>query len=741
MKKTLLFLTLFVSLALTALAVQTQSVREDRAAGFAQGELKSVALTSDGYLLPGYARRERGPAGAEIVWDAVEEPSGSILCATGHSGRLVRVIDTQTSKTIARLPEPELTAMLRLGDGSVLIAAAPSGRIYRLAEKDTLTTFTQLDATFIWRMSQDAGGNIWVATGSDGRLFRIKPNHAKPDVREVHKFSSDNLLDLWLDKDGTLGKPGFLYVAGQNPGLLYRLDPDHPDRKPEVVFDSQAEEIRALLPMKDGLALALNTERAPTALASQLAMRVPGNPAAPPVTATPPSQPVARALAPARQRNYGQPRSQVVVLDAKGFERELWNCPDRPISDLAASPTAGNILVAAGSQGRVFEVDPQGHSSIVVDLREDFVVRLRASGDHNLIATARNGAVFTMNPERAGEAVFVSRVIDAKVPVRWGKFYAGGTFGNRQKVLVEFRLGNDGDTDSELWGDWSRPVEVNHDEPVAMPDGVARYAQYRLTLGQRGKDPLRVDWTEMFYIEPNRPPRVAQIAVGAVGQPASAGAAPAPVEAAAAASAATAARTAVAQGKSVARPPRSNAMTYNVIWRAADPNGDDLVYALYYRDRDEEAWKLIAEDMTQPRQPISTGQMADGHYRFKVVASDKKDNAPGQALTGEMVSDEITIDNTPPVIENLRATVDGKTARIRLTAADAISNVASAKYDLNNKDEASLLPVDGVLDQSREEFDIQTGALEPGEYTATVSVTDREGNTSVAKVVFTVAKK
>ncbi|MCE5229702.1 hypothetical protein LLG95_08915 [bacterium] len=724
-------------MAATASAVQTNSVREDDFATFSQGELKSVALTSDGYLMPSYARRERGPAGAEIVWDALEEPAGSVLCATGHSGRLVRVIDAKTSRTVAQINDPELTAMLRLADGSVLVAAAPSGRIFKLAEKDALTTFTRLNANFVWRMIQDGDGNIWAATGSDGRLFRIRPGKSSPEVKEVHKFSSTNLLDLWIDKDGLMGKAGWIYVAGQNPGLLYRLDPAHPDQKPEVVYDSQAEEIRALQPLKDGLALALNTERAPSPLALQLATRIPGNPEAPPIGA-PPRGDLVRAFSSSRERLGGPPRSQVVVLDAKGYQRELWTSPERPISDLAAAPGDG-VLVAAGSQGRVYEVDLHGHSSIVVDLREDFVVRIRQIGDHYLLASARNGAAFTMDQERAGQAVFVSRAIDARVPVRWGRFYANGTIGNRQKCLVEFRLGNDGDTDSELWGDWSRQAEAQNGEAIAMPEGVARYAQYRLTLEQRGKDPLRVDWAELFFVEPNRPPRVNNVRVEPVNPP-QAGPSASPGEQPQGTQAGTTGTRQSAQGKSVERQPRSNSMVYNVTWRAGDPNNDTLVYALYYRDRDEEAWKLVAEDLTQPRQMVSSSQMADGHYRFKVVASDKRDNAPGAALTGEFVSDEVAIDNTAPAIDKLRATVDGRVARIQFEASDATSNLVAAKYDLNNKDEASLQPVDGVLDQRHEQFEAQTAALEPGEYTATVNVTDREGNTSVAKVVFTIRK-
>ncbi|MEN6626792.1 MAG: fibronectin type III domain-containing protein [Candidatus Sumerlaeia bacterium] len=725
----LLILVVGFGLAASAVAVQTSSVREDDYNVLAQGELKSVALTSDGYLLASYARREVGGTGTEIVWDAIEEPAGTVLCATGHAGRLVRILDEKTSRTVAQLPDPELTAMVRLEDGSVLIAGAPSGTIYRLGAKDTLTTFTRLNANFVWRMARDEDGYVWAATGSDGRLFRMS---ASAEVREVHKFGSSNLLDLWIDKDGVMGDKGLLYVAGQNPGLLYRMNPSKAGHKPEVVFDSQAEEIRALLPLKDGLALALNTDRAPTPVALQLTMRMTGNPSAPPV-GEPPRPELGKAFAPARERQYGQPRSQVVVLDKLGYQRELWTSPERAINGLAAGPD-DSILVAAGSQGRVFEVTPDGHSSIVVDLRDDFVVSLRSSGKRCLLTTARNGTVVSLGRERAGEAVFVSRPIDAKVPVRWGKFYVNGLTNGKSKVLVEFRLGNDADPDSELWGDWSRQSGVSSGEPVAMPRGVARYAQYRLSLRQRGSEPLRIDWAELFYVEPNRPPRVGSIKMEPYPL--------APGQSQPAAGATPGARPAAATaGKSIERQPRSNLMLYKLSWAAGDPNHDELIYSIYYKARDEEEWKLIAEDAPFTSiDRLPTGLMADGNYRFKVVASDKRANAPGEALSGEKVSDEVVIDNAPPAIERLRADVGRKGARIHFDAVDAVSNIAAAKYDLNNKNECSLQPVDDILDQRREQFEADTGRLEPGEYVATISVTDREGNTAVQKVVFTISK-
>ena len=245
-----------------AAAVEVESARDDTFAQLAQGDLKSMALTSDGYLIPSYARAQVGDTRNELVWDALREKSGSVLAATGHHGRLVRRIDAKTTKTLATLPEPELTALAPLPDGSVLVAAAPTGRIYRLSADDKLSTFTQLKARFIWRLVPDADGSVWAVTGTEGRLFHLRDEGGKAKVEEVAKFKSANLLDLWIDRDGRLGQRGDIYVAGQNPGWLYRYSPS--TRKIEVAFNSQAEEIRRLLPLKEGLALALNTERSPS---------------------------------------------------------------------------------------------------------------------------------------------------------------------------------------------------------------------------------------------------------------------------------------------------------------------------------------------------------------------------------------------------------------------------------------------------------------------------------------------
>ncbi len=740
--------TLALLLAIPAAAVQTSSVRDDDAAAFDQGELTSVALTSDGYLVPSYERRQVGPSGSEIIWDMVEEESGAVLCATGHSGRLVRVIDENTSQTVATLDQPQLTSLLRLGDGSTLIGAAPGATIYRLGVDDQLTTWTQLDAAFIWRMALDAQGNVWAATGSDGRLFRLREEEGAVQSTLVHDSDSANLLDLWIDRTGLIGRAGLLYVAGQDPGLLYRVDPARPEQV-EVVFNSEAEEIRALLPTADGLVLALNTERAPTPQALQLTMRMAGQQAAAAQAASQsPSTPeggrdMSRVFAPARERSYGQPRSQVVLLDRAGYSRVLWTASERPIHALAAAP-GGGVLAAAGNQGRLFKISMDGQHALVADLREEYLVRMLDTGGRYLIGAARNGVVYEMSRERAAEAIFVSRPIDGRVPVRWGAFHWHGRIGAGQEAQVQFRTGNSGDAESSLWSDWSTKSEVRPHQPARMPDRVARYAQYRLTLRQQpgSPEPVRMDHAELFFIEPNRPPRVSNIKVDTAGQP---GARPAQPSSNSGSSAAprppgapSAGGSPPAAGATAPREARSNTMTYQVGWEAGDPNNDTLQYELWFRGEEESNWKLIADKLTATKQPLTTAMTADGRYRFKVIASDALANPPGNGLTHEAISEMVVIDNTPPIIDELRAQVRGRTAEISMVVHDAVSLVAAVQFDLNNGDSYPLLPVDGLLDQSRERFQFELPDLEPGEQVVTIAATDREGNTAVRKIVFTI---
>lgn len=766
LKRTLTFAPILGFLIASAvMAAPTESLKDDQFQTLQQGELENAAITSDGFITPSYRRESVGDSGAEIVWASLElGGKRGVLCATGHEGKLVRLVQGEAPVLVADLAEPELTALLKLDDGGVLVAASPSGTIYELGADDKLTTLTTIESKFIWDMEQDAKGNIWVATGDGGKLYKVSREKSAAKAESVFDSDSKNLLDIWVDRDGFMGPKGSLYLAGQNPGWLYQFDPS--GAKGRVVFNAESDEIRAIQPVKDGLALALNSERAPTAQALALTLRMSGGAVSNPEAAVdemqqgqqqggenagPKADPRAMGdvfTTSGKPGPYG-PVSTVMLLTPEGFARSLWLSPEKPIHSLAVNST-GNVLVAAGGKGRIFEILPHDAFALVTDLKDDYVVRMTPTEKGWLLSAGRNGVVFQMADSRADEAIYRSRILDVKSPVKWGQFYWSGDVPKGQKVSVAFRTGATDDPEKGGWSDWSKEQNVEKDEPATMPVGPVRYVQYRLTLHSSGDEALalRSDYVEAFYQQQNRAPRVKKILAGEASKPAAA-AGGAPPSGSSGGDGSGSANTggasagqAASGGEAAAapRPPDSNSKSVNLTWLAEDANGDALQYALYYKADDEADWKLIQDEMTAARMPLNVSGVADGRYRFRVVASDALANPPGTGLEAELVSDEVVVDNTPPKIEDLKANPSSDRAEISIKIVDDLSLIASVTLDWDGGDAYPILPTDGFFDQTTERFEWTTPRLPNGEHVLTVNATDRRGNMSVRKVIFRTGK-
>lgn len=754
LKPILAILFIWCLLSLSALAVSTKSIRDGSYDLFSQGELEGMALSSEGYLLPTYAHETLGNADAPIVWDALRESDTTLLAATGHEGRLMRLIDATTSETVLKVDDPELTALIRVQDG-VLAAGAPSGNLYKVTTDDAATTYATLEASFVWRLLAAPDGRIWAATGPEGKLFRFDPRESEPEIEEVADLPSANLLDLYFDEQGVLGERGMLYVGGQDPGWLYRINPEGGDV--EVVYNSGAEEIRAIEAFDFGLALALNTERAPSPNALRMTMRMnggqqaaAGGDAAAAQAQAQQSQQLEAAFAKS-QGNYGAPRSEIVILSPDGFARKLWTAPERPIHDLADAPGKA-LFAAAGSNGRLFEIDEKGNHIVAVDVREDHLLRILSDADRYLVTAARNGLVFSVDSSRTDRAEYLSRAVDAGTPVQWGLAHWSGRFADAGKVSIAFRLGNSGDLQSEYWSPWSDEQTITAEEPVALPGAVARFLQYKLIVEPEASkhQPLRTDYLEFFFKETNARPELANIQVqGTAPQQAQRNARARAAQAAQQQQAQAAQQQQAASG-GVNRPngngqpqildteARSNPMQLVISWQAADPNQDAMIFKIYYRAEDETAWKVINDEWQQPKLPLDVSGVADGRYRFKIEATDAPDNIPGEELVAEAVSDQVIIDNTAPRFESVAHSVKSRRAYIEFEVVDELSLVASVQMDIDNGEARPLVPTDRIFDEQRERFEWRTRDLEPGEHTITLIATDRSGNSKVQKIVVNV---
>lgn len=178
-----------------------------------------------------------------------------------------------------------------------------------------------------------------------------------------------------------------------------------------------------------------------------------------------------------------------------------------------------------------------------------------------------------------------------------------------------------------------------------------------------------------------------------------------------------------------------------VRWAAHDDNGDDLIYALYLRGDGEQVWRLLKGKLTDKAYSFDATLVPDGGYEVKVVASDAPSHTPGNALTGEKVSDRFVVDTTAPVVSGLKATE----TLVVFDAEDATSPIAHAEYSLDAGPWQFVAPVGELSDSKREHYELQlpASALEgkAGEHLLTVRVYDRYENVGAAKTVFVAGAK
>ena len=184
--------------------------------------------------------------------------------------------------------------------------------------------------------------------------------------------------------------------------------------------------------------------------------------------------------------------------------------------------------------------------------------------------------------------------------------------------------------------------------------------------------------------------------------------------------------------QTISRGPNSQVQ---VVWQAEDPDGDRLVYTLYFRGGDEREWKLIRGNLAENSFLLDTDVLADGRYLFRVVASDRPSNPPATARDTELISSPILIDNTPPVVTASTPRRDGSKLEIDVDAADAASSLRRCEYSVDASPWTPLEAEDGVTDSPRERFLLRLDDVRAGEHVVVFRVYDSANNAGLAKVV------
>ncbi len=716
---------LLAALAQPAAAATPQFWRIEGTRAFLEGELDSASVDSEGRLRLGPSLRPLFDPEAPNAWCVVRDAKGALYVGTGNEGRVIRIEGT-AGKVLFDAEELGVHALASGPDGRIYAATSPDGAVWAIDSAGKASRFFDPAEKYIWALAFDAQGVLYVATGGEGRVYGVQKDGT---AATLVASTETHILSLAVARDGKV-------YAGSSPeGLVYRLSLSS---RPFVVLDSVFREIKALVPGADGSIYAAGIDgRAPETTrppaAPQPQPQAQGQVAAE-VTVTEsfaiaPSA-VVQAAAAAGAQPEAPPKGALLRIQASGDVDTLWTSPDDVPFSIAVTPLG--LLVGTGPRGKVYRVGDDQRYELVATLPGEHVTGVvAAAGDGAALVTANPARVLALDGKPAARGSFVSRVKDAESLASWGRLSWEGHAPEGTAVKLETRAGNTSTPDS-TWTDWSAPAPG-----APATSEKARFLQVRVGLsGGSGRTPT-VEAVNAAYLQRNLPPvfrsltvhppgEAFQKPISASGEPEILGLDVDPLS-----------ERAAAQRPPSGTPPsitfsrklnERGLRTFS--WQADDPNGDTLLYDVFYRSLEESEWRVLRRGLSEPVFAWDTAAVPSARYMLRVVASDSPGNPRALALTATKETPSFEVDNAPPRIQAVK---EGSGV-VRVTVQDDASPVRRLELSIDAGPWEDVHPEDGIADSTNESYRISVPVEPRGRRLVVVRASDILGNASTARV-------
>ncbi len=613
---------------------------------------------------------------------------------------------------------------------------------------------------YIWDLAFSPDGTLYVATGDKGQVFAVAP-----DGKGELFYSSDeaHIRVLAFDPKGNL-------IAGTEPsGRILRIsrsssktsakdskDSAAPKTEGFVLYETSRREVTSLAVSADGTIYVSAIGEKPRAgqAPSAIISTAQGT-----TTITPGGAAGSGQVPPQQQPFVPFPpllSSSIYRISPEGAPEELWTSREDVVYALGLA-SDGRLLAGTGNAGALLAVDGHGVFAHLAKSGSGQITGIaRNSSGKVFLCTANPGKIFSAGPEYEAEGTFESRSFDAQLFSQWGRLEwwsppsaaSAKSSANSNAPRLEFfvRSGNTEDPGRE-WSPWHGPYTKSGN---AMEVPSARFVQWKAVIHD-GRPGGGFDWVSLAYLPRNVAPIIdgialqdpgvrAQSIVGmSSGQPTTVMLRMPPSP--------NISGMVITQNSAPPRfeqPPQGTLQKgyQSVVWTAHDENDDEMRYAVYFRGEHELEWKLLKENLEQKFYSWDTTALPDGAYYLKVVATDAGSNPPALALKTERESERFEVDNTPPVVEDVKvAPASGKMTGghpASFTARDATSAIERAQYSLDGGDWVLVAPSTGISDALVEHYDFGLPSLTPGEHTIAVRVYDRFENVASGKTTFTV---
>ncbi|HZS55345.1 MAG TPA: hypothetical protein VFA65_13165 [Bryobacteraceae bacterium] len=708
---------------------------------FLKGRLKGLSLTADGLLKPGPSFKWNAGLDQPALWSLAAAPDGTIYAATGNQGKVFHVTTDGKVSTMWSAEQSQVFALCTTPQGMLYAGSSPNGGLY-LLQNGKAELVWKSPAKYIWAIQAAPDGALYVATGEVGRIYRVVPN-GKADV--YYETGQANVTAL------ALGPNHHLYAGTDPNGIIYDISAANTGT---VLYDSTLPEIRAIAVDSIGTVYAAAMGGAVSTRPATALPTAAGSSGT--VVATTPTvitvteqagmkvTPETGKTSTSTSSTTSSATSNTAVVEVSGVEKSAIYriAPNHAIETLRSSKEDnvfdlivenGAVLFSTDDRGRIYRLTGVGmhKTTLIAEPGDGETTRLLETKLGMYAALSNPARVVLLGPEGSEPASYESQVHDSTSVARWGHLQWHGTGSG---LVFRTRTGNAARPDS-TWSPWSAPISEPDKALIQSPP--ARFIQWRAEWPAGNQS--EINTVSVPYLSQNSPPAIHSITVTSI-------------------SGTNAAKTAATSSTSTAaysvtvtdtgEPPATSTSTTNtqtvsklqtsqtqISWQADDPDGDKLVYTVYFRAEDEQEWQLIRSHMFENTLLLDPDVFADGRYFFKVLASDAPSNSFEYTLETEMVSTPVLIDNTPPLVTLGNPSRNGMLVELDVDAADKTSPLRLCEYSLDAGLWQPVESVDGVTDSPHERFHLKLDNVRPGEHLLVVRVYDSANNAGLARVV------
>ncbi|MEZ4246894.1 MAG: hypothetical protein R3B99_01430 [Polyangiales bacterium] len=637
-------------LASPADAVSTRHFTLDDAASLAAGELEGTMVWSTGQVVVGAQVARVALDGASVASSVVRGPDGALYVGTAEAGKIFRVRG-ESVEVFAETGQL-LVASMTIAEGTLYAGTLPEGRIFAVTLSDgSIRELARPEgAEHVWALVHD-GRQLFAGTGPEGKVFAID---ARGNASVYYDADEGHVLSLARDGD-------VLYAGTNDDAIVYRL---RGAGRAEIVHDFPGNEITGLAVHQGSLAVIANEMPAPRPITTKTSRS----------SASEPPRPG---------------KGRVYRVDTEGRVERLHHDDGMHFTG-AAFAANGALYVGTGKDGRVLRVGNDGRVATFADVDERQVLALEVSGDRPVFVTGDSAALYRVMPERATEAFWTSKVLDAEFSARFGQLAWRGD----GRVQFQTRTGNGAEPDG-TWTEWSQPMTTPG--PIRSPG--ARYLQIRAKLLEPN---AVIRAVQAYYLPQNQRTAIAHVGLKATKRGSDDG-------------------------------PPDPRTTLDLSWDVNNPDDDAVRYRLRYRAEAQDVWRaMFREDvrLTKNEYRWDTSGLPDGWYVVEVEASDELANPAPNVLRTKRASEPLLIDNHPPVMEGIVLRGDRVVGRV----VDTLGPIALLEIAIDGGEWLPAFPEDGMLDTRDERFAIPV-QLEPGPHVIAVRATDAAGNTVSAETM------